>query len=73
MKFTSFDNVLMASALLTFAVFLGWSVKIIAAGWRLGVACWRDECSTRQHRGAHNHWWRRMSRRNWILIPNWSS
>ena len=32
MKFTSFDNVLMASALLTFAVFLGWSVKIIAAG-----------------------------------------
>ena len=32
MKFTSFDDVLLASALLTVAVFLGWSVKIIAAG-----------------------------------------
>jgi hypothetical protein len=32
MKRVSFDNVLMVSALLTFAVFLAWSVKIIAAG-----------------------------------------
>ena len=32
MKGVSIDNVLMASALLTFAVFLAWSVKIIAAG-----------------------------------------
>jgi hypothetical protein len=32
MKCVSLDNVLMASAVLTFAVFLVWSVKIIAAG-----------------------------------------
>jgi hypothetical protein len=32
MKFASFDNVLMASALVSFAVFLAWSVKIIAEG-----------------------------------------
>jgi len=31
MKFASIENILMASALVTFAVFLGWSVKIIAA------------------------------------------
>ena len=32
MKRISFDNVLMASALLTFAVFFAWSAKIIV-GW----------------------------------------
>jgi len=32
MKRVSFGNVLMASALLTFAVFPAWSVKIVAAG-----------------------------------------
>jgi len=45
MKFASFDNVLMASALVSFAVFLAWSVKIIAEGvWRLGVAHPRQTC-----------------------------
>ena len=31
MKFASFENVLMLATLMMFAVFLAWSVKIIAA------------------------------------------